>query len=69
MVEATALLFTESVLRTSAGITAQQRWSRRMGEKDHLPADSHTRSVRWPAPLRASALKVHFSERAISLKE
>ncbi len=23
-------------------------------------ADSHTRSVRWPAPLRASALKEQF---------
>ncbi len=53
----------------SAGVTAQQQWSRRTREKDHLPADSHTRSVRWPVPLRASALKEHFSKRAISLKE
>ncbi len=36
----------------------------RTGEKDHLPVDSHTRSVRWPAPLRASTLKEHFSKRA-----
>ncbi len=34
------------------------------GEKSGSREDSHTRSVRWPAPLRASALK-----RANSLKE
>ncbi len=35
------------------------------GEKKiNLPADSHTRSVRWPAPLRASTLKEYFSKRA-----
>ncbi len=34
-----------------AGVTAQQRWSLLYGrEKYHLPADSHTKSVRWPAP-------------------
>ncbi len=45
----------------SGGVTAQQRWSRSYGrEKDNLPADSHTRSVQWPAPLRASALKEHL---------
>ncbi len=30
----------------------------------YLPADSHTRSVRWPTLLRASALKEHFFKRA-----
>ncbi len=34
------------------------------GEKSGSREDSHTRSVRWPAPLRASALK-----RANSLKD
>ncbi len=68
MVEATALPFHKRVFcETSAGVTAQQRWSRRAREKDHLPADSHTRSVRWPAPLHASALKEHFSEIAYFL--
>ncbi len=47
----------------SAGVTAQQRWSRSHGRKTSRE-DSHTRSVRWPAPLRASALKKY-----ISLKE
>ncbi len=40
----------KSVLETSADV--------------HLPADSHTRSVRWPTLLRASALKEHFFKRA-----
>ncbi len=40
----------------SAGVTAQQRWSRSHG-RTMVREDSHTRSVRWPAPLRASALK------------
>ncbi len=66
MVEATALPFHRECSANECGITAQQRWSRCAG--DHLTADSHTRSVRWPASLRASALKEHFSERAISLK-
>ncbi len=39
--------------KTSAGLTAQQQWSL----KYYLSADSHTKSVRWPAPLRSSALK------------
>ncbi len=50
---------------TSAGVTARQRWSRSHGRKRNgSREDSHTRSVRWPAPLRASALKEQ-----ISLKE
>ncbi len=49
----------------SAGVTARQRWSRSHGRKRNgSREDSHTRSVRWPAPLRASALKEQ-----ISLKE
>ncbi len=39
--------------KTSAGLTAQQQWSL----KYYLSADSHTKSVLWPAPLRSSALK------------
>ncbi len=50
---------------TIAGVTARQRWSRSHGRKRNgSREDSHTRSVRWPAPLRASALKEQ-----ISLKE
>ncbi len=50
---------------TSAGVTARQRWSRSHGRKRNgSREDSHTRSVQWPAPLRASALKEQ-----ISLKE
>ncbi len=46
----------------SAGVTAQQRWSRSHGRKRNgSREDSHTRSVRWPAPLRASALKERIS--------
>ncbi len=43
-------------------VTAQQRWSRSHGRKRNgSREDSHTRSVRWPAPLRASALKERIS--------
>ncbi len=35
----------------SAGVTARQRWSRSHGrERNGSREDSHTRSVRWPAP-------------------
>ncbi len=45
VVEATAL-HRRVFWKTSAGVTAQQRWSRLHGrEKDHLPADSHTRPL------------------------
>ncbi len=37
----------------------QQRRSRSRGF-NKVPADSYTRSVRWPAPLRASALKEQY---------
>ncbi len=44
----------------SAGVRAQQWWSRSHGREDGSREDSHTRSVRWPAPLRGSALKEQF---------
>ncbi len=49
----------------SAGVTARQRWSRSHGRKRNGSREvSDTRSVRWPAPLRASALKrADFSKR------
>ncbi len=66
MVEATALPFHKSVLRDECGrygaaavVTSCRR--------ERSSADSHTRSVWWPAPLRASALKKHFSKIAFFL--
>ncbi len=54
-------------VRNSERVRALQRSSGGRGltgEKSGSREDSHTRSVRWPAPLRASALK-----RVNSLKE
>ncbi len=54
-------------VRNSERVRALQRSSGGRGltgEKSVSCEDSHTRSVRWPAPLRASALKI-----ANSLKE
>ncbi len=55
-------------VRNSERVQALQRSSSGRsltGEKSGSREDSHTRSVRWQAPLRTSALKrANFSERA-----
>ncbi len=43
----------------------QQQWSRSRGFNKGY-ADSHTRRVRWPSPLRASALKEQFLKKSIT---
>ncbi len=58
----TALYFGVAERTRVRALRQQQRWSRSRGYQ--VRADDHTRSVRWPAPLRASALKEQ-----ISLKE
>ncbi len=58
----TALYFGVAEITRVRASRQQQRWSRSRGYQ--VRADDHTRSVRWPAPLRASALKEQ-----ISLKE
>ncbi len=64
MVEATALILQKSVLQNVWALQRSSGGHSRTGEKHHLPADSHTRSVQWPAPLCASAVKVYFPKRA-----
>ncbi len=51
----TALYFGVAERTRVRALRQQQRWSRSRGYQ--VRADKHTRSVRWPAPLRASALK------------
>ncbi len=52
----TALYFGVAERTRVRALRRQQRWSRSHGF-NRVRADSHTRSVQWPAPLRASALK------------
>ncbi len=63
-----SLLLSYLRVRNSERVRALQRSSGGRGltgEKCGTREDSHTRSVQWPAPLRASTLKrANFSKRA-----